>query len=133
MVLHHHTSTSLHCTRRWPVAPRTIPNPANAHRKNYLPTRLHSPRRILVRAQQSEDADEATNTSSQEQGSNDDVTNPPPAPTPPTDPPSLHAAAALLATQLRAVLDAALGFVKLVFSYITQVMGDVDARRWIWL
>lgn len=52
----------------------------------------------------------------------------PTAPTPtPADPPSLKAAAAALAAQLRAVLDAAAGFVKLVISYVTQ--GALWARQ----
>lgn len=43
------------------------------------------------------------------------------------DPPSIKAAAAALAAQLRAVFDAAAGFLKLVVSYITQ--GAMWARQ----
>lgn len=120
VLLQYYTSTQpLHCARRCRTS-RSV-HPALARHIHHLPTPLCSSRRVLVRA----DSDNAPSITSQEQGSKDDPTDPTLAPTPPTEPPSLHAAAALLATQLRAVFDAAVGFAKLVFSYITQVWWRV--------
>ena len=110
-------TTTHACCRLQCHAPRTLPLVGHCPRQ-FQPHKRTSHRRVVVQ--------------SQKQG-NDEAPIAPAAPTTPApgDPPSLKAAAAALAAQLRAVLDAAAGFLKLVISYITQVRrAQVPSHLW---